>query len=378
MAGGSQKIGRRAAYWVELYVEDRLVASGGFEIVDRIVPMATTEPTATPTPTPEPLMSYREVVDLVQPSIVRLATDYHSGSGFIIQTLENSAYVATNRHVVEGDTGTVTAIVGDRAIYPGVVIGEDDRYDFAVVWICCSESFQTLPLAEDGSYASGDEIGAFGYPLRADTMQATWGNFDRLESEPDENGWDMENRPLNTAKGNSGGPILNRKGLVIGINAGAVLNQPYANGVSATAIRKRLPALIGGHTPDNRNWPAIDWKDGVSVSHDGLLELDVKIRQSSFVACDATTLPGHSCNPNVMVYRNGDYYRAVYGYYCSAWCIDTSGEKYFYYPSSGRLIVRALTSLSAPNDDTRWDVCIHSNTEEHPLLGCSPIQWETR
>ena len=156
----------------------------------------------------------------------------------------------------------------------------------------------------DGSYASGDEIGAFGYPLRAEVMLATWGNFDRLESEPDVNGWDMENRPLNIAKGNSGGPILNRKGLVIGINAGAVLNQPYANGVSATAIRERLPALIGSHAPDNRNWPAIDWRDGVSVTHDGLLKLDFKIRQSSFVTCNGNTPIGHVCNVNVAVYAN--------------------------------------------------------------------------
>ena len=169
-------------------------------------PTPTQIPTHTPTPTPEPLMSYREVIDLVHPSIVRIVTGDGSGSGFIIRTLENSAYVATNEHVVDEATGTVSAVVGDRAIYPGIVIGKDDRYDFAVVWICCSDEFKALPLAEDGSHVSGDEVGAFGYPLRADEMQATWGNFDKLESEPDENGWDMENRPLNLAPGNSGGP----------------------------------------------------------------------------------------------------------------------------------------------------------------------------
>ena len=94
---------------------------------------------------------------------------------------------------------TVTATVGDKAVYPGLVIGEDDRYDFAVVWICCSDDFQALSLAADGTYFSGDEIGAFGYPLGATVMQATWGNFDKVESQPDEKGWDMENRPLNLA-----------------------------------------------------------------------------------------------------------------------------------------------------------------------------------
>ena len=335
-------------------------------------------------------MSYRDVIDLVQPSIVRLVTDDGSGSGFIIRTLENSAYVATNEHVVDDAASTVSAVVGDRAIYPGLVVGKDDRYDFAVVWICCSDEFKALPLAEDGSYASGDEVGAFGYPLRAEEMQATWGNFDRLAEDPDENGWDMENRPLNLAKGNSGGPVVNRKGQVIGVNAGAVLNEPFAHGVSARAIRELLPVLIGDHTPDTRNWPAVNWKQGVSITHDGLLELEVNIRQKGFVACDGNTPTGQACEANVAVYINGSRFNRVWGYRCqgvdggrTTWCIDSSGEHHFYYPNSGRLSVRVLTNLQDlfdewAGEDYRWDVCIHSNTEEYPLLGCSPIQWGSK
>ena len=353
-------------------------------------PTPTPRPTSTPTPKPEPLMSYREVIDLVQPSIVRLVTEDGSGSGFIIRTLENSAYVATNQHVVDGNTGTIRAVVGDRAIYPGLVVDEDDRYDFAVVWICCSESFKALSVAGDGTYTSGDEVGAFGYPLSAEEMQATWGNFDKLEAEPDDNGWDMENRPLNTAGGNSGGPLMNRAGFVVGVHAGSAANQPFASGVSARAIKELLPELIGNHTPDKRNWPAVDWKGGVSVTHDGLLELDVNIRQSSFVACDGNTPTGHVCGPNVVVYINGSRFRPVWGYYCgeaskgrTTWCIDSSGEQHSYYPSSGRLSVRVLTNLTDlfeewADDELRWDVCIHSNTEEYPLLGCSPIEWNSR
>ena len=332
-------------------------------------------------------MTYREVINLVRPSIVRIASQSGRGSGFIIRVLENSAYVATNEHVVDDATGTVSAAVGDEAIYPGLIIGKDDRYDLAVVWICCSDDFQALSLADDGAYSSGDEVGAFGYPLGASVMQATWGNFDKTESEPDENGWDMENRPLNLARGNSGGPIVDRKGQVIGVNAGAILNEPFAHGVSARAIRERLPLLIGDHTPDTRNWPAVDWKGGPTVTDDGLLEVDVTIKQSSFRPCDGNTPAGTSCKPNAIVYLNGTYYQAVFGYRCqgvdgqsTTWCIDTSGEQHFYYPSSGRLAVRVLTHLDElrslyRDHEVRWDVCIHSNTDEHPLLGCSAIQW---
>ena len=358
----------------------------------RVTPQATPtpRPERTPTPTPEPLMSYREVIDLVHPSIVHLTTGESKGSGFIIKTLDNSAYVATNEHVVEDATGTVTAVVGDRAIYPGLVIGEDDRYDFAVVWICCSDDFKALPLAEDGSYVSGDEVGAFGYPLSAEEMQATWGNFAELEAEPAEGGWDMINWPLNLAPGNSGGPVVNLRGQVIGVNDGAVPNEPYATGVSARAIRQLLPVLIGDHEPDKRNWPAIDWKGGATVAHDGLLELDVTIRQKGFEACDGNTPAGQACEANVAVYIDGSLVDRVWGYECEGvdggntdWCIDSSGEEHFYYPSTGRLSVRVLTNLADlfeewADDDLRWEVCIHSNTEDYPLLGCAPIQWKSR
>ena len=62
----------------------------------------TPQPTIQPTPKPEPLMSYGGVIDLVHPSIVRLSTGSGRGSGFIIRTLDNSAYVATNQHVDDG------------------------------------------------------------------------------------------------------------------------------------------------------------------------------------------------------------------------------------------------------------------------------------
>ncbi len=328
-------------------------------------------------------MSYREVIDLVQPSIVRLATGGGSGSGFIIQAMDNWAYVATNQHVVEDASGTIAARVGDRATYSGLVVGEDDLYDFAIVWICCSDDFRALPLVEAGAYFSGDEIGAFGYPLGASEMEATWGEIDVINSEPNQRGWDLES-DLNTTSGNSGGPLLNRDGYVVGIHAGSVRNQPFAKGVSAKAIQERMPLLIAGHTPDSRDLPTIDWKSGVSVSSDGVLELDITISSSSFSPCDLSTPGGTACKPNVVVYRNGSKYNSVWGYSCdgvdessrTVWCIDGGGEEHWYYPSSGRLTVKVLTNLPDIRlGDEQWDVCIHDGKPAHPILGCSPIQW---
>lgn len=327
------------------------------------------------TPIPAPtLLSYGEVIALVQPSVVRLMSDTNSGSGFIIRAMDNSAYVATNAHVTDGRERMV-AVVGDDAILPALLVGEDSKYDLAVLWVCCSPDFVALRVAQVGEYGPGDEVGAFGYPLQARTMQATWGYVGSIEADPTESGWDQRNEPLNLAPGNSGGPVVARTGVVVGVNSHSVTNQPYSNAVSAGAVHKRLPMLIGDHSPDYRNWPAVEWKVA-SVSEQGTLEIEAKVRDRSFTACDTTTRVGEACNPNVVVYRSGSRYQAVYGYRCSAWCIDQSGEKHFFYPSTGTLAVKVFTDLEPPDDDAPWHVCVHDNKDDHALLGCTEIKWQ--
>ena len=348
------------------------------------VPTPTLPPTRAPTPTPAVaptptlvLQSYGDILELVQPAIVRLQTAKGGGSGFLFQAQDNSAYVATNAHVTDGDSRMI-AVVGDAGIYPAVLIGEDELYDLAVVWVCCSPEYRALTIAKERQYKVGDEVGAFGYPQHARTMQATWGFVGSIAAEPDDTGWDLKNEPLNTDPGNSGGPVVSREGLVVGVHGGGVRNQPFSNGVSAEALQERLPLLNRDHQPDYRKWPLVEWKTN-SVSSNGTFEVEAKIRDSSFEACDTSTRPGEACLPNVVVYRDSTHFRSIAGYNCAetiSWCINQSGEKHFYYPSTGNLSVKIFTALSEPAGDTRWDVCIHSNTEGHPLMGCTAIDWQ--
>ena len=332
-------------------------------------PAATATPTATPTPE---LLSYAEVLELVQPTIVRLQSRATGGSGFIVRAMENSAYIATNSHVTEGREMMV-AIVGDRSMFPAIVVGEDSDYDYAILWVCCSPDFVALPVAEEGDYGPGDEIGAFGYPQNARTMQATWGFVGSIQDEPEEDGWDQKNEPLNIAPGNSGGPVVGRTGSVVGVSSHTILNQPFGRAVSARAVRERLPVLIGDHQPDE-SWPLVNWKEA-SISDRATLQVEATIKVKNFSACDTSTRAGESCNPNVVLYREGVRYSAVYGYRCGAWCVDQNGEMHNFYPSSGRLAVRIFDTLSGPHGDDPWHLCIHDNTSEHPLLGCTPITW---
>ena len=346
-------------------------------------PTATPVPTPTPipTPTPPPLLSHREVIDLVRPSLVRLESrtgkGTAKGTGWVFQVSEDAAYIVTARHLVEDNGSWLLAIFENGQRFVGELVGMDEEYDLAAVMICCSESFSPLELATPQSYIFGIEVGAFGYPLGATTLKATWGELGIVLTNPTQDGQDMETK-LDTFPGNSGGPLVTRSGHVVGIVVGSVPNEPFATAVSAEAIRARWPILIDDHTPSN---PAIRWTKA-AVSNNGVLEIDVTILRHAFTACDGTTPVGHTCYPNVRVYRNSDYYQPIWGYFCGdgkigtrVWCIDQSNEHHHYYPGSGQLLVKVFTSLHEYLYGSRWYVCIHDNTDEQTLLGGSPLDF---
>ena len=312
----------------------------------------------------------------MQPALVRLDSTTSQGSGWVIEVSGDAAYVVTNRHVVEEANGWVLAIVGDGAMFLGEVVGLDGEYDLAAVRICCSDKFHPLELASPQLHSFGVEIGAFGYPLGATTLKATWGEVGTVLDSPTQRGTDMLTR-LDTFPGNSGGPLVSRSGRVLGIIVGGVPNEPVAIAVSAQAIRQRWPLLIEGHTPST---PGIKWTRNPSVSERGTLDVDVQIERHSFTPCGSLTLIGQSCHPNVRVYRNGDYYEAVFGYYCGPgnpdWCIDQGGEHHHYYPASRRLFVKAHTDLHNWPAGDLWHVCIHDNTDEETLLGCAELEFK--
>ena len=319
-------------------------------------------------------MGYGEIIELVQQSIVRFSRGGAKGSGFVIAAAEDSAFIAANAHVTDG-ARLIDVVVADELMLPGLVVGEDDSYDYAIVWVCCADGLKPLPVAQEGDYDIGDEVGAFGYPLGATRLQATWGRVGEINNEPDDMGWDLKNEPLSTAKGNSGGPVVSRNGKVVGITGGGIPNQPFSWGVSARALQERLPSLIGDFKADEESLPSIRWDDA-SVDKWSLMTLNSTISWRDFTGCDQRQVIGTACKPNVVLYRDLVRFGQIYGYYCenSLSCINTrEKEHYHYYSSPHRLRVKAFTAIEKI-EGVRWDVCIHDNTPDHSLMGCVEIE----
>jgi S1-C subfamily serine protease len=141
------------------------------------------------------------------------------GSGLVIDTKGD---IVTNDHVVQGGTG-IRVGFSSGASYPAKIVGADPSTDVAVVRVNVPPSaLHPLAFADSAAVAVGDPVYAIGNPFGLDrTMTAGIVSATGRDIEAP-NGLTIANAiqtdaPIN--HGNSGGPLLDRFGHVVGINA---------------------------------------------------------------------------------------------------------------------------------------------------------------
>jgi S1-C subfamily serine protease len=140
------------------------------------------------------------------------------GSGFVIN---KSGYIVTNFHVVEGaDDVEVSFSNGEEMA--AEVVGTDPSTDIAVLKVDAdSRALRPLRLGDSDTLRVGDEVVAIGNPLGYErTMTAgIVSALGRVIEAPNQFSIDeviQTDAPINT--GNSGGPLLNAAGRVVGVN----------------------------------------------------------------------------------------------------------------------------------------------------------------
>ena len=171
----------------------------------------------------EPLTA-GQIYDKVAPSTVTIigihGETYSVGTGVIFTS---DGYIITNHHVVAGCVECevwVTDAYGVDGTYPARFVGGDEDKDLAVLKI----EAQGLPAAEFGvssDLSVGDKVYAIGNPLGTELRSTfTDGIISAVDRNVDVDGVMMTLLQTNTAlnSGNSGGPLINVYGQVIGIN----------------------------------------------------------------------------------------------------------------------------------------------------------------
>merc|ERR1712176_957496 len=169
-------------------------------------------------------------------SMETVATKQQGGPGFIIS---KDGMIVTNAHVVEtrrrsSKGGKLTITLHDGRVFPGEVVSTDPLSDLAIVKVDCKEDLPTVTLGDSNSLRVGEWVVALGSPLfLKNTITAgIISCVERKQSDLNLSGsrTDYIQTDASINMGNSGGPLVNLKGEVIGINAMKALS---ADGVSS-------------------------------------------------------------------------------------------------------------------------------------------------
>jgi S1-C subfamily serine protease len=142
-----------------------------------------------------------------------------AGSGFVI---DEKGYILTNFHVVQ-EAQSIEVVLGDQTRFPGKFIGADQRNDVALVKIDPKgKRLVALPLGDSAALQVGQKVLAIGNPFGFQSTLTT-GVVSALGRTVQTSQTTLIDEAIQTDaainRGNSGGPLINSHGEVIGINS---------------------------------------------------------------------------------------------------------------------------------------------------------------
>ena len=150
------------------------------------------------------------------------------GSGFIVSP---KGYILTNYHVIDEATRIIVGLQSGEK-YRGTVVGVDPETDVAVIKIDAPKDLPTVTLGDSNAAQVGDWVLAMGSPFGLD-QTVTAGIISKKERESPY--FNVFQRFLQTDaainRGNSGGPLVNMRGEVIGMNSQIATSTGDYNGI---------------------------------------------------------------------------------------------------------------------------------------------------
>lgn len=243
-----------------------------------------------PAPTLESVPSWQEVVDAVAPSVVAISVDSRfggsQGSGVIIDT---EGLVLTNNHVVEtGVRGAIDVVLHDGRVLAAEIVGLDATTDLAVLRLVDPPAdLQAATLGDSDAVRVGQPVMAVGNPLGlAGTV--TTGVVSAVDR-PTVTRGAREPVVVNAIQldaavnpGNSGGPLFDAGGRVIGINSSIATLSGGAAG--SIGLGFAIPVNLAKHVAEQLvdSGRAQHAFLGVTLA-DGTAEVDGVVRQGAVV-----------------------------------------------------------------------------------------------
>ena len=180
-----------------------------------------------------------------------------TGTGVVVT---RSGEIVTNDHVVHGATGAQVAVDGSASALPATVVGESPGNDLALLQVAGPVRLRPATFAESSSVRVGDEVLAIGYALGLEGgPSVTDGIISATGRSVTTEGADgspvtltgMLQTDAAISSGNSGGPLVDASGRVVGINTavatsnGTTTAQNIGFAIPSDTVQGVLPKLRG-------------------------------------------------------------------------------------------------------------------------------------
>ena len=166
----------------------------------------------------EAALSLQEIYEKMIPSVVSIVTNAGTGTGIV---MSEDGYLITNFHVI-AQAQQITAMTWDETTYTAALVGSDEASDLAVLKIEPDEALTAAEFGDSDALRVGDTVVAIGDPLGVKLRGTmTNGIVSAINRNLMVNDREMTLIQTNAAlnNGNSGGPLINCYGQVVGVNA---------------------------------------------------------------------------------------------------------------------------------------------------------------
>lgn len=194
----------------------------------------------------------RDIIEKYKSAVIQIATPFSVGTGFY---LADEDLIITNEHVIRNNKEVVVEGKGlERMVCP--VVFSDPKYDLAFIRPPETNHLAAVGLSNTSEAKEGDAVLAVGHPFGL-KYTATQGIISNIQHTQNDIHYIQHDAALNP--GNSGGPLIDDQGRVIGVNTFIIRNgQNIGFSLPSTYIQKTLQEFKKESNPIAVRCPSCD------------------------------------------------------------------------------------------------------------------------